>query len=143
MSLTRTLIGKHPTSGQPLYHYQQGDDKTTSLLFTGKGTGTVTCKDGTTYAVDAEVIECASLAHAHEVAHHIGVQAEETGIYDVPAEENEGVPIPFLHGPCPHCGAGVPFRACSDPECNHVVRFTSREAEVAHRAAQSKRGAKR
>jgi len=138
MSLTRTLKGKHPTSGLPLYHYDHTDETGEScVLFTGLATGDVTLADGTVYGVDAEVIECKNLAHAHEVAHHIGVQLEQTGQLDVPGDENDGVPIPFLHGPCPHCGAGAPYVPAE------VQRFATRAEEVAHRTVENKRGSKR
>lgn len=138
MALTRKHIGKHPTRGDAWWHYDHDASDGTVAVQTGLGSGNVTCADGTVYNVSEEVIEAASLAHAHEIAHLIGEQLEQTGECDVPASENEGVPIPFLHGPCPHppCGAGNPYYTC---EHGGAIRHASRDAEQAHRAKAAKK----
>jgi hypothetical protein len=109
MALIKTLMPEpHPTTGQPWYHVRS-DDASKVLLFTGPAAGNMTLADGTLYNVNEDVIECDSVAHAHEVACLIGQQHEQTGRYDVSANDPSnptGEDIPFLHGPCPHCGAG-------------------------------------
>lgn len=99
MALTRTLIGKHETTGEPLWHYLN-DDPAKSVVLTGPATGDITLADGTTYAVDPVAIEV-DPAHLEELHHHIDLQHEQTGALDV--VDDEGNLHVFKHQRCPAC----------------------------------------
>jgi hypothetical protein len=95
MTITKTYVGQNP-DGTPHYSYVSDGH----LVWTGPAYGPVTTSDGTTYDVSEAAIEVASLEHAGEVGHLIGVKHEELGHPD-----HTDPDVPFVHLCGDSCGA--------------------------------------
>ena len=105
MALRRTHLGKHPTTGEPWFQYDS-DDPAKAVLITGPAIGDMTVGDGTSYNVSEGASEV-DPAHVDELCHLIGLQHEETGRFDVSAEESPtGEPIKWEHTDCAVCSSG-------------------------------------
>jgi hypothetical protein len=94
MALSKTYLGQNE-DGTPHFHYESDQP----VVVTGKAYGPVTTSDGTDYDVSEPVIEVASLEHAGEVAHLIGVKHELQGHPDHAPD------VPFVHDCTDSCGA--------------------------------------
>lgn len=79
MPITKRQIGTNE-DGTPHWDYLlEGDGH---FLVTGPAAGLVRTADGTEYYVDDDVIEVASVEHAEEVSHQIGLQHMRRGTFD-------------------------------------------------------------
>jgi hypothetical protein len=94
VAITKTYLGQNE-DGTPNFHYQSDGH----AVITGPAYGPMTTSDGVTYDVSEPVIEVASLAHAGEMDHLIGVHHEE---HDHPHHDSS---VPFVHECSDTCGA--------------------------------------
>jgi hypothetical protein len=94
MTMTKTFLGLNE-DGTPHYHYESD----MPVVITGKAYGVMTTSDGTEYDISDNVIEVASLEHAGELSHLIGVHHEENGHPDHQPGD------PFVHLCSDACGA--------------------------------------
>ncbi len=86
MTITKTRLGTNE-DGTPHFHYVSDGH----LIMTGPITGSVTTPDGTSYDVSPAFIEVASLDHAGDVSHAIGMRHQEEGH---PLHDSD---VPFVH----------------------------------------------
>lgn len=94
MTITKTYLGLNE-DGTPNFDYRSDGH----MVMTGPAYGPVTTSDGTEYDVSEQFIEVASLEHAGEVAHLIGLIHEERGH----PKHKDGTP--FVHTCTDSCGA--------------------------------------
>lgn len=100
-----TQVGVDPDTGRPVYNHRLEDsDGEFQLVVTGAGQGLVKLADGTLYDVTPPAVLVASAAHASEVAHHIAVQVEASGVLDR-VDPGSGELIRWEHTDCDHCDA--------------------------------------
>lgn len=107
--MKKTLLGRDPVTGRPAYNFEIEESDLDEngefhVVATGAGRGLVQLADGTTYDVTDDMIAVKSEAERAEVAHHIGVQVEKTGVLDS-FDENTGELIKYRHTDCDHCDA--------------------------------------
>lgn len=81
------------------------DDTTGHVVATGGAVGYATLADGTTYDLNAPLVEVANDDHAQELHHHIGKQHEMTGRFDNPA-----LGLKWRHAECRHCDSNGPVQ---------------------------------
>jgi hypothetical protein len=132
--IPKTPIGVNPATGRMEHNFdlsaldewaaEQGyDDGPNPIPIVNTGpasAGLVQLEDGTLYDVTDRYIVAASPEHAHELHHHVGVQHERTGRFDVAAEHtDDGKPVRYRHTDCKHCDA---------PKTEHLEHPAARTA---------------